>query len=71
MIELKEIVKKYTFGDSELLALDHVNLTINKGEMVAVMGASGSGKSTLLNVIGAWTDLTVVSIFWMAIWSIS
>lgn len=52
LIELKEVCKLYGFGDATNLALDEVDLTIEKGEFVAVMGPSGSGKSTLMNVIG-------------------
>ncbi len=52
IIELKEISKIYGFGDATTLALDEVDLTVEKGEFVAVMGPSGSGKSTLMNLIG-------------------
>src|SRR5487761_1355431 len=52
LIELKDVSKLYGFGDAATLALDEVNLTINKGEFVAVMGPSGCGKSTLMNVMG-------------------
>jgi len=52
LIELKDVSKLYGFGDATTLALDEVNLTIDKGEFVAVMGPSGCGKSTLMNVIG-------------------
>jgi putative ABC transport system ATP-binding protein len=52
MIQLKDIVKIYPMGKSELKVLQGINLTIDKGEMVAIMGPSGSGKSTLLNMIG-------------------
>lgn len=52
LIELNEVSKLYGFGDATTLALDEVNLTIEKNEFVAVMGPSGSGKSTLMNVIG-------------------
>lgn len=52
IIELNEISKLYGFGDATTLALDEVNLTVEKGEFVAVMGPSGSGKSTLMNIIG-------------------
>lgn len=52
LIELQEVSKLYGFGDATTLALDEVNLTINKGEFVAIMGPSGCGKSTLMNVIG-------------------
>lgn len=52
LIELKEISKKYLLGDTYIQALKNVNLTINKGEFAAIVGASGSGKSTLLNLIG-------------------
>lgn len=52
VIELQDVSKLYGFGDATTLALDEVNLTIEKGEFVAVMGPSGCGKSTLLNVLG-------------------
>lgn len=52
LIELKDVSKLYGFGDATTLALDEVNLKIDKGEFVAVMGPSGCGKSTLMNVIG-------------------
>ena len=52
MIQLKNITKSYSMGKRELKVLQGVNLDINKGEMVAIMGPSGSGKSTLLNLIG-------------------
>ena len=50
--ELKNLSKIYGTGESEVRALDAVNLRIEPGEFVAVMGASGSGKSTCMNVIG-------------------
>ena len=52
LIELKDVSKLYGFGDATTLALDEVNLSIEKGEFVAVMGPSGCGKSTLMNMIG-------------------
>ena len=52
ILELRNISRIYLLGGVELRALDRVNLTIERGEFVAIMGASGSGKSTLMNVIG-------------------
>ncbi|HYH36345.1 MAG TPA: ABC transporter ATP-binding protein [Candidatus Saccharimonadales bacterium] len=52
LIELEDVSKLYGFGDATTLALDEVNLSIEKGEFVAVMGPSGCGKSTLMNMIG-------------------
>lgn len=53
MIEIKNLVKKYNKNKkNEVVALDDVSLTIEKGEMIAVTGKSGAGKSTLLHIIG-------------------
>ena len=52
MIQLQNIIKSYPMGKRELTVLQGVNLNIDKGEMVAIMGPSGSGKSTLLNLVG-------------------
>jgi putative ABC transport system ATP-binding protein len=52
MIELQRICKWVTVGGTRVFLLKDINLAINKGEFVSIMGPSGSGKSTLLNVIG-------------------
>ena len=52
LIRLEKLGKTYRNGDIVVEALKDVNLTINHGEFVAVMGASGSGKSTLMNILG-------------------
>lgn len=52
VLEVKELTKKYGQDESEVVALDHVSFSIERGEFVAIIGASGSGKSTLMNLIG-------------------
>lgn len=52
ILQMEQIVKCYTMGNETLRVLDDVNLTINQGEFVSVLGPSGSGKSTLMNIIG-------------------
>jgi len=52
LIEIKDLYKIYSLGDSEVRALDGVSTTIRKGEFLAIMGPSGSGKSTFMNILG-------------------
>ncbi len=52
LIEVKNLVKIYQMGETSFKALDDVSLSIEPGEMVAIMGPSGSGKSTFMNMIG-------------------
>lgn len=52
LIRLDAVSRRFTFGGTEVAALEHVSLRVAEGEYLAVMGPSGSGKSTLLNVLG-------------------
>ena len=52
MIKLTEINKIYRTNEIETVALENVNLEVEKGEFLSIMGPSGCGKSTLLNIIG-------------------
>lgn len=52
MIKLKQVNKVYRTNEIETLALENVNIEVNKGEFLSIMGPSGCGKSTLLNVMG-------------------
>lgn len=52
VIVLKELKKRFGLGDAEHYAIDGINLTIKKGEFIAIMGPSGCGKTTLLNILG-------------------
>lgn len=52
IIEINDVSKLFGFGDAATVALDEVNVAIEKGEFLAIMGPSGSGKTTLMNTIG-------------------
>ena len=52
MIKIIKVSKEYNLGSNSFLALNEVNLSINAGDFVSIMGSSGSGKSTLMNIIG-------------------
>ncbi len=59
IIVVKDLIKYYNQGkDNQVFALKGINLTLNKGESVALVGVSGSGKSTLLHIIGAMDNAT-------------
>lgn len=70
ILKCKEVRKIYGSGDSQVIALDSVDLSVEKGEFTAIVGASGSGKSTLLHILGTvdrptkgsvWIDGTDIS----------
>ena len=52
ILQVKDLCKVYGAGDNRVTALDHVNLTVRRGEFVSIVGPSGSGKSTLLHILG-------------------
>lgn len=53
ILRCENIRKVYGSGSNQIVALDHINLSVQKGEFVAIVGASGSGKSTLLHILGS------------------
>ena len=57
-IEGKELVKKYGKGEAPVYALDHTDFSMEKSEIVVILGPSGSGKSTLLNILGGLDKVT-------------
>ena len=63
IIKLENTWKVYQLGKVELIALKNVNLDVNPGDFVTIMGASGSGKSTLLNIIGCLDSPTKGKVF--------
>lgn len=63
MFKLQQIKKTFSFGDQEEVILKNVDLTLNKGELTALVGASGSGKSTLLTIAAGLQDATDGQIF--------
>ena len=58
MLEMTEVSKTYGTGTAQVNALRQVNLSVPRGELVAVMGPSGSGKSSLLTIAGSLEDPT-------------
>jgi len=63
LIELEQVAKYYELGDNIVKALDGINIEVEKGDFVAIMGPSGSGKSTAMNLIGSLDLSTKGTIF--------
>ena len=52
LLEVKDLCRTYRQGDTDIHAVDHVSFSVEKGDMLAIVGQSGSGKTTLLNLLG-------------------
>jgi putative ABC transport system ATP-binding protein len=65
LIQVEHISKRYSVGESDVLALNDVTIDIADGEFVAIMGSSGSGKSTLMNILGC-LDRPSAGKYWLA-----
>ena len=63
IIRGEKVTKKFVSGDIEVLAVNEIDFSINKGELVVILGQSGAGKSTLLNLLGGMDTLTSGSLF--------
>ena len=53
ILRCENVRKVYGSGNNQVVALNHIDLSVQKGEFVAIVGASGSGKSTLLHILGS------------------
>ena len=62
-LKVQNLTKKYGKKDTEVVALDNISFSVEKGEFVAIVGASGSGKSTLLHLIGGVDKPTSGKVF--------
>jgi putative ABC transport system ATP-binding protein len=65
ILEMKELVKTYIMGDEEQVVLKGIDLEINRGDFLSVLGPSGSGKSTLMNIIGC-LDVPTSGIYYLS-----
>lgn len=63
ILRVEGLTKVYGSGDNEVVALDHVSFTVQKGEFISIIGPSGSGKSTLLHILGGVDNPTSGSVY--------
>ncbi len=63
ILKVDNLTKIYGKGDNEVVALDHVSFSVEKGQFVAIIGPSGSGKSTLLHLLGGVDRPTMGKVF--------
>lgn len=66
IIECDNLYKIYKSDDYEIFALQGLDLTVEEGELIAIIGNSGSGKSSLLNILGGLDKPTTGKLLWMA-----
>lgn len=64
LIDIAQVTKRYQLGEQIVFALQGINIKIEKGEYVALMGPSGSGKSTLMNIVGC-LDMPTTGDYWL------
>lgn len=70
ILRAEDLTKIYGTGENQVVALDHVSFSVNKGEFLAIIGPSGSGKSTLLHILGGVDTPTSGKVYiWRALMS--